>query len=103
MAEKPEFKEKPVRILWSSDEDLPALYSNQLYVSHAGETEFHLVFGHLSPPLTAGLEESELPDAVNIKPVAKLVMSPDVMKAFVQILVDNLKKFEEKQKGKENE
>lgn len=103
MAEKPELKEKPVRILWGSDEDLPALYSNHLYVSHAGETEFHLVFGHLSPPLTVGLEEDELPNEVIIKPVAKLVMSPDVMKAFVTILNDNLERFKKKEKGIENE
>lgn len=97
MAEKPEFKEKPVRILWGSDEDLPALYSNHLYVSHAGDTEFHLVFGHLSPPLTMGMEESELPGAVIIKPVAKLVVSPKVMKAFLSILNENLEKFETKE------
>lgn len=103
MAEKPIIKEKTARIVWGSDEDLPAYYANHMYISHAGETEFHLIFGHLSPPLTINLEEDELPDYVTIKPVAKLVMSSDVMRSFVRLLVDNLERFEEKQKGKKND
>jgi hypothetical protein len=103
MVEKPEIKEKPVRVLWGSDEDLDAIYSNHLFISHAGESEFHLIFGHLSPPLTIGLDEDELPDSVTIKPVTKLVLSPEVMKAFARIINDNLEKFESKQKGKDNE
>jgi hypothetical protein len=103
MTEKPEFKEKAVRIVWDSDEDLPALYSNHLYISHSGETEFHLVFGHLSPPITVNLEEDELPEAVMIKPVAKIVISPKAMEAFIRILNDNYEKFKKLQKGKKNE
>lgn len=98
-----EIKEKRIKIVWGSDESLPALYANHLYVSHAGETEFHLVFGHLSPPLTMGFDESELPDAVKIKPVTKIVISPDAMRAFVRLLSDNLVAFESRQKGKSSE
>ncbi|MEW6718669.1 MAG: DUF3467 domain-containing protein [Chloroflexota bacterium] len=98
-----EIKEKRIKIIWGSDENLPALYANHLYVSHAGETEFHLVFGHLSPPLTMGIDESELPDSVKIKPVAKVVISPDAMRAFVRLLSDNLGVFEGRQKGKPDE
>ncbi|MFH1907831.1 MAG: DUF3467 domain-containing protein [Chloroflexota bacterium] len=98
-----ETKEKRIKIIWGSDENLPALYANHLYVSHAGETEFHLVFGHLSPPLTMGIDESELPDSVKIKPVVKIVISPDAMRAFVRLLSDNLGAFEGRQKEKSNE
>lgn len=85
---------KAIRIVWGSDENLPALYANHLSVSHAGGTEFHIVFGHLSPPLTMGFEEDELPDVVKIKPVATIVVSPAVMKAFLTVLNDNFKNFE---------
>ena len=98
MATDPE-KAKQIRIVWGSDEELPALYANHFYVSHAGEIEFHVVFGHLSPPLTAGLDESELPDSINIRPVSKIVMGPDAMRAFVAILNENLAKYEEKKKA----
>ena len=90
---------KQIKVVWGSDDELPALYANHFYVSHAGEIEFHVVFGHLSPPLTAGLDESELPDSIKIKPVSKIVMGPDAMRAFVAILNDNLAKYEEKKKG----
>ena len=58
------------------------------------------MFGHLSPPLTMGIDESELPDSVKIKPVAKIVIGPDAMRAFVKLLSDNLATFENRQKGK---
>jgi hypothetical protein len=103
MTEKPELKEKEIRILWSSDDDLPSLYANHLYVSHAGDTEFHLIFGHLSPPITLNLKEDELPENVIIKPVAKLVIGPKAMEAFLTILNDNWEKFDERQKGEKNE
>ena len=95
-------KAKQIRIVWGSDEDLPALYANHIYVSHAGETEFHMVFGHLSPPLMMGGDVGELPESVKIKPVAKLVITPDVMRAFVKLLGENFEKYEEKMKGKTN-
>ncbi|MEW5827962.1 MAG: DUF3467 domain-containing protein [Chloroflexota bacterium] len=94
---------KQIRIVWGSDEELPALYANHIYVSHAGETEFHLVFGHLSPPLMMASDENELPDTVKIKPVSKIVITPDVMRAFVRLLADNLEKYEEKTKGKSDD
>jgi len=94
------FKEKEIRIVWGSDENIPALYANHLFISHVGEFEFHLIFGHLSPPLALGLHEGELPDYVQIKPVAKIVISPEAMKKFVEAIDDNLNKFIEKQKGK---
>jgi hypothetical protein len=93
-----ETKGKRIRIVWGSDDDLSPLYANHLYVSHAGETEFHLVFGHLSPPLTMGIDENDLPDSVKIKPVARIIISPEAMKAFVNLLTENFKAFENQQK-----
>lgn len=89
-----ETKEKPIRLLWGSDEDIPILYANQMLVSHSGGTEFHIVFGHVSPPITVGLEEEELPDSVTIKPITKLVMSPDVMRSFAKAINTNLELYE---------
>lgn len=103
MAEKSNIKEKEVRIIWDSDEELPTIYANHLFVSHAGDTEFHLVLGHLSPPITLNLEENELPEFVKIKPVAKLVIGPKAMEAFLKILNENWKKFDVRQKGEQND
>lgn len=95
--------EKLIRIVWGSNENIPTQYANQLQVSHAGGTEFHITFGHLVPPLTIGLEESELPDKVTIKPLTTIVASPDVMRAFVKILVENLENFDKKKSESEQE
>lgn len=100
MAEKAELKEKQIRIIWGSDEDIPTLYANNLVISHAGGSEFHLTFGHLIPPLTIGLEEIELPDFVHIKPVARIVVGTEAMKKFVEVINDNYQKYLETQEGK---
>lgn len=52
-------------------DDLPAYYSNHLYISHGGEHEFYLIFGHLTPPLVIGLSEEEVPNEIEIKPQQK--------------------------------
>ena len=104
MAEKkPEKREKKIRLIWGSNDDTPVLYANHIQVSHSGGTEFHITFGHLSPPLTVGLDENELPTELTIKPLMTIVSSPDVMKAFVQVLSDNFKNFEKKDQAKKEE
>jgi hypothetical protein len=97
----PDKQEKAIRIVWGSEENTEVVYANQILVSHAGDTEFNLVFGLLTPPLTIGFSESELPDQLKIKPVAHIVTSPDVMKAFIRVLVDNLENFEKSKTKKE--
>lgn len=89
-----EHQEKQVRLVWGTDEGLDAVYANNLYISHSAGLEFHLIFGHMSPPLTLGKTEEELPDMVEIKPVAKIVISPEAMKNFVEAMVANFDKFE---------
>jgi len=104
MAEKKksELVEKQLRLMWGNPDELPVIYANQLQVTHAGGTEFHITFGHLTPPLTHGLSIDEIPDKLNIKPVAKIVVSPDVMKEFVKVLAENYEDFESK-KGQKGE
>lgn len=94
--------EKKIRILWGTDENVPALYANQLYISHAGGTEFQLIFGFLPAPIVFGLEADEIPDKINVQQMARIVISPDVMKAFVKAMDENLQNYEESMK-KENE
>ncbi len=90
-----ELKEKKIRILWDAGENIPSVFANQLYISHAGGKEFHLTFGHLTPPIVFGLEEDEIPDSINVKPVAKIVVSPDVMEEFVNAMNENFQRFKE--------
>jgi len=93
-------KEKVVRMKWGEPDDAPPIYANQLYVTHSGEDEFHLVFGYFMPPLTIGLEEEELPNSVEIKPVARIVVSPEFMKKLVDAVNENYSKYIDKKVGK---
>ncbi len=87
-------KEKAIRLVWGSPDELPTSYANHIQVSHAGGTEFHIFFGHATPPLTYGLKEEEIPDKLTIKPVAKIVVTPDMMRSIVRILSDNMENFD---------
>lgn len=83
---------KKIRLVWDAGEDVPSHYANHMFVSFAGGTEFHVVFGHLAPPLV--LDDSMFPANLTIEPVAKLIIAPAVMKAFLKILNDHFDKFE---------
>jgi hypothetical protein len=87
-------KEKMVRVVWGSNENTPVLYANHIQVTHAGRTDFHVTFGHLSPPLKMGAEESELQDKLTVKPLVTIVTSPDAMRSFVAVLNGSLADFE---------
>ena len=90
----PEKKEKQIHLVWGSPDELPTLFSNHLQVTHAGGTEFHIFFGHATPPLTYGLKEEEIPDKITIKPIAKIVVTPDMMRAVVSVLSENLENYD---------
>jgi hypothetical protein len=89
---------KVVRLVWASADDLPALYSNHLIVTHGGESEFHIVFGHLTPPLVLAESADDIPDQFVIKPIAKIVVTPQTMRKFIEAMTKNLERFEEREK-----
>lgn len=87
--------EKGIPVLWEDDDSLDTHYVNNMFVSHS-TGEFYIVFGELSPIVRN--ENMELPDAVYVKPVVRLVISPDNLKEFLDILNTNFQKYEEKKK-----
>ena len=102
MAEEKKLEEKVIRLVWGNPEGIPSYYANHLQVSSGGGTEFHITFGHLSPPITTGLEEHELPEQIVIKPLLEVVASPDVMRAFVSVFQSGLEMYD-KRKVEEKE
>lgn len=92
-------EKKEIRVIWDSDDGLPILYANNLYISHGGDTEFHLTFGQLIPPIIFGLSEEELPQKVKVTPIARIVIAPDVMERFVNVMNENLEKYKKKKEG----
>jgi hypothetical protein len=85
---EPEGREVP--IVWSGVEDLPVLYVNQ-FVSQAGPGEIFLTIGQLQPPALLGNEEErreqiEQISYVQVKPIARLAMTPSKLKELIQVL-----------------
>ena len=82
---------------WDHDatEEVDALYANQLFISQT-ETEVTLVFGTaLSPPFTEPPEEDL---QIEIKPVAKVVVSRQAMKKFLKVMENTFEDDEQKDK-----
>ncbi len=77
-----------IRLEWDESEDVPIVYANQVQVSHGGP-EFFVVFGCVIPPTNP----NELPDALQIQPQVRVVISRDAMPSVVQALNDNLQRY----------
>lgn len=77
-----------IALRWAPNESLPTLYANQLFISHAGG-EFYLVFGEVVPP--AGLvDASSVPEYLEVKPVARLAISPTTMIRMAEVISQNV-------------
>lgn len=90
-----------VQLVWHSAEDLPTLYANHLYVTHAGGHEFYLVFGELGPQVDLDVENP--PESIEIKPVAKIVVSASNIKRIARVIDENVEKFVGKTGAEEGE
>ncbi len=88
-------EEKGIPVLWNKDDSLDTYYVNNMFVSHS-TGEFYVVFGELSPIVRN--ENMELPESVYVKPLVRLVISPDNLKEFLDILNTNFQKYEDKKK-----
>ena len=85
--------EKTIRLIWGSTADLPALFANHIQVSHAGGNEFHIFFGHATPPLTHGMEYDEIPDKIEVKTLTNIIVTPEMMKTIIEIFSSNYENY----------
>jgi len=79
---------------------LPRLYANWFQVQHSG-IDVTLLFGDIEPPtdeqkkaFEADLKKGRAPVIV-AKPIAKLVVKPELVEAMIQALSDNLSRLRE--------
>ena len=82
-----------IPLVWADSSHLSTLYANQLLISHAGG-EFYLVFGELVPPTMPNAEH--LPEQLEVKPVARVALSPEAMKRFLNAMQQNYERFLER-------
>lgn len=83
---------KAITLKWpNSVKDVPTHYANALWVTHAGP-EFFLVFGEFSPPVG----EEEPPDVIEIQPLIKIAITPEVMMSMAEAIQGNVEKYKER-------
>ena len=82
-----------VRLVWGSSINVPTTYANNLFITHTAN-EFYLVFGELSPVTELDIEQ--VPEYLEIKPVAKIAVTPENMVKFADVIAENMVKFKEK-------
>ena len=98
MTEKPEGNVIQIGLQWQDASDLPTLYANQMYMTHS-TGEFYVIFGETQLPimLNPTPEAIEKLKAIEVKPVAKLVFTPQGMTAITKAMVENVQKFQMQQ------
>ena len=89
-----EEQEVKIPLRWPEKVDLPTIYANNLFISHAGQ-EFFLIFGEVTPPVwtEATPEQLRKLKSIEIKPVAKIAISPEAMPAIAKAIQENVEKF----------
>jgi hypothetical protein len=88
-------------LLWLDVDDAEISFVNQLVVQHH-ENDFILTFGHVAPPMLVGTPEENRRRAENIpyvpvKTVKRVGMTPDRMEQFIAVMVDNYRRWSERQ------
>jgi hypothetical protein len=85
---------------WTDVEDLPLQFVNHLLSQfQPDEGVLYLTFGLATPPTFVGPPERvrakvEALDSLTIKPIARLAVTPDKLREFVGVLVENLNRYE---------
>jgi hypothetical protein len=80
-----------ISLQWGDASQISTVYANQLYITHSGG-EFYLVFGELAP--ITNMDKDNLPEYLEIKPVAKIAITPENMLRFSEVIQTNINNFE---------
>jgi hypothetical protein len=86
--------------VWGSHDHLDTIYPTNLHITQA-DGEFHLVFGEIFFP--QAMDTEECPDRVEIKPVAKLAIPPEVMLSIADALNKNVNAYLSQQAGRSDD
>lgn len=86
---------KAVLLSWEPSESQIAVYSNQFVIGHMDENggEFVLTFGQVTLPII--LDPSKLPAEIDVKPVAKILVTPTMMFKLAEAINENVARYQE--------
>jgi hypothetical protein len=86
--------------VWGSHDHLDTLYPTNIHITQAGG-EFYLVFGEITFP--QAMDNEECPDRVEIKPIAKLIICPEVMLSMADALNKHISIYLSQQAGRSDD
>ena len=100
MAEEPTIT---LPIVYIGLEDVPVLFGNNFVIQHE-QDEFILTVGQLTPPIVLGTQEERIEQAkklsyISVKVVARIGFTRQRLVELIQILEENLKTYDERQRG----
>lgn len=94
-------KERQVPMVWSFPSDLVSGYATNMLVQ-TGESELYVSFFEAPPPVLFGPEDAKKLESVTAECIARLVISPDRVAKFIEVLQQQLNAFNEKKAGKKS-
>ena len=85
-------------MVWIFPEDLVSGYATNMLVQ-AGESELYVSFFEAPPPILLGPEDVKNLESVNAECIARIVISPDRLPKFIEVLQKQLDTFNLKKGG----
>jgi hypothetical protein len=91
-------QEREIPLIWDIPEDLTSGYATNMLVQ-IGEHEFFVSFFEAQPPIIIKPQDVEKLESVRAECLARLVILPDRMEAFIEVLQKQLDIFKARKKA----
>ncbi len=95
---KPAAQERDIPLIWHIPEDLISGYATNMLVQ-IGDHELYVSFFETPPPILFGPKDVENLESVKAKCIARIVITPERMATFIELLQKQLDIFNEKKKA----
>ena len=92
--------ERQIPVNWTFPVDLVSGYATNMLVQ-SGESELYVSFFEVPPPVLFGPEDTKTLESVTAECIARIIISPDRLGKFIEVLQQQLKNFNQKKDNKQ--
>ncbi|MGZ5437184.1 MAG: DUF3467 domain-containing protein [Pyrinomonadaceae bacterium] len=92
---KKKTEDRVIPVIWNFPDDLWSGYATNIIVQ-AGEQELYLSFFEAQPPIILQPEDWEELESVNAECIARIIVTPDRLAKFIDVLQQQLDTFNKK-------
>ncbi len=96
-ATKTKPQDRVIPITWSYPEDMVSSYATNMLVQN-GDQELYVSFFEVPPPVLFNPEDAQKLESVNAECIARIIITPDRMAKFIEVLQQQLDTFKKKKK-----